>query len=139
LIYAFEDFELAEGRNELRRAGQMVELVLTGRSRCSSGIETACSGAFLGQGWSVSIRPLLRRLPARTQAQPEKIPRFRGASADEPSRIRTGDCGLRAWKSPPDGFVSVGDFGGSVWLPIRLMGTCRNRRTSKFARPPAPP
>jgi hypothetical protein len=123
LIYAFEDFELADGRNELRRAGQMVELVLTGRSRCSSGIETACSGAFLGQGWSVSIRPLLRRLPARTRAQPEKSPRFRGVLAGKASHIRTGDGGLRAGKRAQPLFFSVADLGGSVSPAIRRLLT----------------
>ncbi len=39
---------------------------------------------------------LLQRLPARTPAQPEKSPRFRGVLAVEPWCIRTGDCGFRA-------------------------------------------
>ncbi len=39
---------------------------------------------------------LLQRLPARTRAQPEKSPRFRGVLAVKPWCIRTGDCGLRA-------------------------------------------
>ncbi len=41
----------------------------------------------------------LQRLPARTRAQPEKSPRFRGVLAVKPSRIRTGDCEFRAQKS----------------------------------------
>ena len=45
------------------------------------------------------------------------IPRGLGR---QPSRIRTGDCGFRARKTPRPVFVSVAKLGGSVSLPIRL-------------------
>ena len=54
-------------------------------------------------------------------AHPEKSPRFRGVLAVEPSRIRTGDCGFRAGKTPRPVFVSVAELGGSVSPPIRLL------------------
>ncbi len=63
----------------------------------------------------------VRRRPARTPAQPEKSPRFRGVLAVEPSCIRTRDCGLRAWKTPRPAFVSVASLGGSDSPPIRLL------------------
>ncbi len=62
----------------------------------------------------------LQRLPTRTRAQPEKSPRFRGVLAARLSRIRTGDCGVKAWKPLRPVFVSVGKLVGSVSLPIRL-------------------
>jgi hypothetical protein len=55
-----------------------------------------------------------------------------------PWRKRTGDWGLRASKTPQGGFVSVGDFGGSVWLPIRLgegPGSTVLRRASPSEEP----
>ena len=55
---------------------------------------------------------LLQRLPARTRVQPEKSPRFRGVLAVKLWRIRTGDCGFRAQKTPPPAFVSVAKLGG---------------------------
>ena len=61
----------------------------------------------------------LRRFPARTRAQPEKSPRFRGVLAAKPSRIRTGDFGFRAWKTPHPAFFSVAKLGGSDPLSIR--------------------
>jgi len=62
----------------------------------------------------------VQRLPARTGAQPEKSPRFRGVLAVEPSRIRTGDCGFWAGKTPRPVFVSVAKLGGSVSLRTRV-------------------
>ena len=64
----------------------------------------------------------VRRRPARTPAHPETSPRFRGVLAVDPSRIRTGDCGLRAGKTAWPVFISVGKLAGSVSLPIRELG-----------------
>jgi hypothetical protein len=64
---------------------------------------------------------VLQRLPARTPAEPEKSPRFRGVLAARPSRVRTGGCGFRAWEAPRPVFVSVGQSAGSVSLLIRLL------------------
>jgi hypothetical protein len=56
---------------------------------------------------------LLRRLPARTAARPEKSPRFRGVLAVGPGRIRTGDCGFGAPMTTDFTFVSAARLGGS--------------------------
>lgn len=63
---------------------------------------------------------LLRRLPSRAPAQPEKSLRFRGVFGCGPFRKRTGDCVFRVWKTPRSLFVSVGKLGGSDSSPIRL-------------------
>ncbi len=62
----------------------------------------------------------VRRLPARSWAQSEKSPRFRGVLAVKPARIRTGDCGFRASMTPLPAFFSVAKLGGSDSLEIRL-------------------
>jgi hypothetical protein len=61
-----------------------------------------------------------RRLRTKAARRRRKFPRIRGLSAVEPSRIRTGDCGFRAWKKPQRVSVSVARFGGSDSLSIRL-------------------
>ena len=61
-----------------------------------------------------------RRLSARTRAQAEKSPRFRGVLAVEPSQIRTGDCRCRGRMMPDAVFIHVAKFGGSDSLPVRL-------------------
>jgi len=78
----------------------------------------------------------LRRFPARTRAQPEKSPRFRGVLAVGLSRIRTGDGGFGASKAQQPTFFSVGKLGGSDSLQIRL-GVLRVRIL--LAPPPSLP
>ena len=77
----------------------------------------------------------VQRLPARTPAQPEKSPRFRGVLAVEPWRFRTGDCGFRAGKTARPVFVSVAELGGSVSPPTRpgrLLALCRPLLRKQF-------
>ena len=67
-------------------------------------------------------RGLAREIPA--------IPR---ALAVPLWRVRTGDCGLRAWKAPQSVLVSVAELGGSVSLSVRLS---EGRRSTDFPAPP---
>ena len=63
--------------------------------------------------------PRLQRLCTRYPRPSQKLPRFRGVLGEGHSRIRTGDCGFRAWKSPQPVFFSVAQLGGSDSLSIR--------------------
>jgi hypothetical protein len=115
------------GRSPEKRPNHGSSLAGASRNRCIS-LYLACKSGICAQRrvrYRLHAPPLslpLRRFPARTRAQPEKSPRCRGVLAARPSRIRTGDFGFRAWKTPHPAFVSVAKLGGSVSLSVSRSG-----------------